>query len=151
MYCSVRGGNPWELRVPRDYHRVPNGASAFRGCTKWSHFQHPAPHAATPPFTVCTPHPHPGWPIPHLHIPTTLSQPILRHYRGYEPPAAAAERLSTYVTAATALPEVTTTMVHPKGLDYPEALIAAYKRYADGSAKSQVARDINSTQEKGRC
>lgn len=81
-------------------------------------------------------------------LPFILRLPILKHYRGYEPPAAAAGRLSAYVAAALALPEVAATRVHPAGQDYDGALITAYQRYADGSAKSQVARELSNSKGK---
>lgn len=77
-------------------------------------------------------------------LPFLLRLPILQHYRGYELPATAAGRISAYVAAALAHPAVQATTRHPGGADYGQALIAMYQRYADGTANSLVARDINS-------
>ncbi len=59
---------------------------------------------------------------PKNHL-AKIPKPILKHYRGYEPPAAAAGRLSAYLAAAAAHPAVKATMRHPAGRDYDEALI----------------------------
>lgn len=70
------------------------------------------------------------------------TQPILKHYRGYAPPAAAAPLLAAYADAAQAHPAVAPTVRHPAGRDYWKALVAAYSKYADGSAQSKLAQGI---------
>ncbi|GBF95648.1 hypothetical protein Rsub_08630 [Raphidocelis subcapitata] len=89
-----------------------------------------------------------GWGAPSLVdcavLPFLLRLPVLAHYRGYAPPPAASDRLAAYVEAARAHPSVAATMVHPAGHDYASALIESYAKYADGTANSQVAREIKS-------
>lgn len=46
--------------------------------------------------------------------------------------------------AAEQHPAVAATLHHPDGLDYKEALLASYARYADGSANSLMAREAKS-------
>jgi hypothetical protein len=76
-------------------------------------------------------------------VPAPRQQNVLRHYRGYAPPAAAAPRLAGYLAAAKAHSAVSGTMVHPEGRDYSGALIQVGAGRAPGPQAALELRALS--------
>jgi len=129
---------PWGLRGGQGLTLVDCAVLPFiirlvRGCVGWMCVSGAARLAAAPLLLTLllevsislqpptNPHQRRQQPNPNFAPPNI--QPILHHYRGYSPPAAAAGRLAAYTAAAKALPAVASTMRHPAGRDYDGALI----------------------------